>query len=459
VSGLRPFPTSRPPRCYLACAEPSWSSTVPASQLAGLLNLCCLFSPVTYLSDVQLGDNAAFLETYEARDPTGLYERVRVLAQLGFVRVLLRDASVRPNTDRPSIECESFSDVYASWIEQDPRAAWINAEVTELRGRYFKDLDSWGLDGSVERYSYRRVKEHFMLNARQAHTLAQEGHNFPGLDVLPLPTMQALNDVLSRDWFSLSDIYRVLHDGGIASHEPVLRYHGLINELAYAQMIGASVAGVDTARTTYERLLWADDTLPGHTQPVVTNEPATHIDEILSRAREVLTAPDLSILGILRPEEIAGLREGGRGYFDVMKLAQDTAFVTVNPTLESEVFRCIKDYWAFICDEVSAKHPAAAKRPTRLGIFLGHMPRPFARVASAAFGFALNVGTPMVSQVGLPPPANVLAAETIKHAGRSLHLRFLVVRERDEMKHLRELVPARSWVTARAPSLYLPPGS
>ena len=105
---------------YLGCAEPSWADTVPERQLSGLLNLTCLLSERVYLSDVHLGDNANFYHSFLENRPNGLYSKLRSFTEMGFVQFLLRNMSYRPKATTPIIECASFSDVYRSWITQDP---------------------------------------------------------------------------------------------------------------------------------------------------------------------------------------------------------------------------------------------------------------------------------------------------------------------------------------------------
>ena len=82
-------------RCLFSCAEPAWASVIPERHMVGLLNVCCLFSPTVYLTDVHLGDNPVFLSSYTSGSQDGLYARVRELAKLGCIRLLLRDESVR----------------------------------------------------------------------------------------------------------------------------------------------------------------------------------------------------------------------------------------------------------------------------------------------------------------------------------------------------------------------------
>lgn len=140
----------RSARCLFASAEPSWARVIPGRQLTGLLNLCCLFTPVVYLTDVHLGDNPEFFDSFVSGERNGLYARVKELVSLGCVRLLLRDATVRNRGVDSVVDCESFSDVYRAWVAHDVAVAGVVPGVTEDRQRYFADIDRWSADGACQ---------------------------------------------------------------------------------------------------------------------------------------------------------------------------------------------------------------------------------------------------------------------------------------------------------------------
>ena len=230
---------------YIGSAEPSWAAVVSARQLAGLLNLSCLLSEKILLSDVHLGDNRHFVESFLRRNPSGLYSRIRGLAEAGCVQLLLRDRSIRPTKSPSGIDIDSFSDVYRSWMLTDPMAAWINQELGEGRLRYFHELDSWARDAVVRRYTYDIVKRQFMQNVNRAFNSESSVFYTTAYRMLPDSIKNAYNNIRARDWFTLSDIYSVLQEAGLPYSHEMMLYHGLLNEVSYSQITRASLVGTD----------------------------------------------------------------------------------------------------------------------------------------------------------------------------------------------------------------------
>src|SRR5579859_956847 len=125
---------------YLGPANPAWATIVHEPQLRGLLTLASLVSERVYLSDVHLGNNRHFADSYAARRRDGLYAQFERFAKQGIVRLLLRDSSVRPKVDE-RFEVNNFSDVYRSWQEQDPQVGWIVPPGDQKIIQFLGDLD------------------------------------------------------------------------------------------------------------------------------------------------------------------------------------------------------------------------------------------------------------------------------------------------------------------------------
>jgi hypothetical protein len=437
----------------MACAEPSWANALATPQLIGLLHLWLAFCGVAYFSDVHLGDNVMFFDSFGHPQSNRLYRHTRELAERGLVKIMLRDASLRPSGQVPVVECESFSDVLKAWVTQDDESAWINPGVTRLRRAYFRDLDSWARGSIVERYSYGEVKASFMASVRRLGTLADEAGSKEfvlGSDCRSLVSDYA--KVVGDDWFTLSDVYSVLNRNGVPPGSiPFLR-HGLVNELAYGHAAGATLVGADDERHALEGMFWAS------TSDATPNPSAVSAEEVmlrlLERANAVLEAPDLSVLALLSADELLELIRLGRGYFDLARLAQDDAFVRANSDLTQRLLSELTTYWQRICDFIVERHPTAVTRPTRLGIFVGRIPGAFRRLGGSGLSLAFNIGTPAANLAA--PGSGTALREAEEAVQRNVSFRFLFAAQSEELRRLRGLLPARGWVARQRASVIIP---
>ena len=434
-----------PSRSYLACAEPAWAETVPERQLAGMLNLSCLLAETVYLTDIHVGDNSNFYHSYLNGKPTGLYARLRTLADMGFVRFLLRNESYRPKGAMPVFACETFSDVYRSWLANDPMEAWINQEVTENRAKYFRDLDSWALDKATERYNYPSLKLRFMENIRKACFTPDKPWFANSLNNLPDPIRSRYLELIRRDWFSLTDIVEFLQTNGLTGSNEFLMYNGLMNENVYGDAIHASLVGVDRDNLSIESTFWPQRELHS-AQPLFKSRGVDAVvEEIIEHASQVLDGPSLSILALLSAEEIATLRSSGRTYFEFLDLSHDPIYVGANSNFGERFVQAASNYWNSISEYLASHHSGVVKKPTRLAIFLGTLPDPItklAKISRSFFSFAINVGPTMVKEV-IPGSKPVL--DTTEKALKNFSLRFLFLCDTDELKRIRLVIPDRSW--------------
>jgi hypothetical protein len=443
--------------CLLACAEPAWASVIPPTQMQGMLNLSCLLSPTVYLSDVHLGDNPNLLASFY-RGETDLFSRVRELAELGCVRLLLRDETVRARGDDSVIPCDSFSDVFASWIKHDRDTAGVSREGGAERSRYFAALDELPAS-AIDRYSYRSVKELFIGGVRSVHHSGRP-QNFTyaadDLENLSLEVRQAFDALLDREWFTLADIYQVLNGAEIPKSSGLWRLHGLLNEMAYTHVVSASMAGLDEGAQRLESLLWQDGLTPDPDEEE-EEEQQLPLDWLLEQADVVLEAADLSLIGQLHPRDIAALREAGTDAFTMLRLSSDPDYVAAMPETRRALLKAMSEYWQSICDFLVRRYPHASTRPTPLGLFLGRLPRRVRRLAPSATRIAVNVGTPTAT--GLGAPATLTSAIAKEVTGPDFSLNFLVLSETEGLRRLRSVVPDRCWLTSKQPTLYLPSDS
>lgn len=433
---------------YLSCAEPSWAAAVSERQLRGLLTLTALLSEHVFLTDVHLGDNANFLSSYLTGSPFGLYRHLQSLTECGVVSLLLRTESVRPHAATPSFPCESFTDVYRSWREQDPAAAWIVPPDDDARLRFLSAIDGWA-GNSVIRYDYAAVKRTFMDIVR-AFARAELINQYAARLLTAMPSGEGdYRRLLERDWFSLSDFYQFFQSRGVPVSHPVMLIHGLMNEVAYSANAGTSLVGTDLYGESLEEAFW-----PMAPQPETAAPGGAVIESLLDRASDVLDVPALSVLGLLSGDDIAALREvHGRGYFEMLHLMADPGYVQASPQSVATFSRVLAGYWEAIADQLRRRHPGATHTPRKLAILLDMAPGALRRVSTESFSFALNIGVPAAAAAGVIPTPLAAISKTLAQSAAA-SLRFLFLAESPELKRIRAVIPNGTWFTKANPAIF-----
>lgn len=444
--------------CFMASAEPSWSPLITPSQLSGQLTLCALFSPTTYFSDVHIGDNPHLMKSFLDGERGGLYAKIKELAEVGVLRLLLRDETVLSPTDLSFDTVESFSDVLASWQILGEHRAGMLLGWDRDQNRYFAEVDSWATEHrAVDTYSYQDVKHEFMTMVRTAYGSGDLGA-IPGAAALTSTQVSAFMKLAQGDWFSLADIYRVCKNHAIPISGDFSRFHSLIDEVAYGKVTDAALAGFDQQSSGLDRLLWnqhKSEDLHGM-DSFAKRFTGDSVGALLERATAVLDAPDLSVLGLISAAEIMELRATGKAYFETLKLMNENPFLEANPDFGNRLALITAAYWENICDRLVELHPGSATRPTRLAVLLGRIPRNIQRTLGALVQFAVNVGIPGLAE-STSGSFGASGGELVKRSmNTDASLRFVMIAETAEMKRIRSIMPNRGWVTAPAPQLYLP---
>ncbi|XVS64346.1 hypothetical protein ACQPYE_39925 [Actinosynnema sp. CA-299493] len=434
---------------YLGCAEPSWATAVSARQLRGMLTLSALLSETVYISDVHIGDNANFLQSYLADSRLGLHRHVRSLSEAGIVRFLLRRESIRPDAKVSSFPCDNFADVYRSWRAQDPDTAWIIPPQDDLRLRFLQSIDEWSSNALV-RYDYGAVKRLYMATVRNFFDAGLLGR-FAGDLIASIPNLETeYAAVLKRDWFSLSNMYDFFQSRGVAASHPVMLVHGLMNETCYNHALGSHLVGADLNNVPLEETFWPDMQESGVARPGIG--AANTAEQLLAQASHIIKAPALSILGLLTGEEISFIRDSySRGYFDLLHLMNDPSVLGNTEVLLKQFVRTTAKYWENICDYLAENHAEATRRPRRLALLAGATPRSVRRASHNTFSLAVNVGIPVASEasglLGLGLQASRMIAE-------KLNLRLIFFAETEELAQLRSVIPGSAWMTKSAPALF-----
>jgi hypothetical protein len=425
----------------LGPSEPNWAARVSANRLAGLLNLSCLLSRTTFITDNDICDNRHFLDAFRNGRRDSLYERVREFVDSGCIKFMLRDQLYRPDFAAP---VDSFSDVYRSWLARDPIDAWILQDFSDVRRRYFEALDSWALNSTL-RYPYRSVKESFMLNSRSAAALS-DTEFMSVVRGLPIELQREYFDLLHRDWFSLTDVNTLFQSRGLTLAHPIMHYQGLLNQVTFSGFVRSSVVGADieTGKPRSEHL--AVRGLPKTMR-------AASLDEVLERADTILDGPSLAILGRLRPDEIAQLRVSGESYFALLELSRDPDFwARSHAEFGPMLVRAATNYWSEVCAYIRTKYSLLVERPTALALFVGYDPGAM-RGANDVFSLAVDAGADVAASL---VPGGREIAEVARKVLKPVKLRFLFLTPTEEFRRITKVLPRSFWFRRSHPEV-LPP--
>lgn len=432
--------TGGEPSSLLGPSEPNWATQVRSRRLAGLLNLSCLLSEVTLITDTDVSENANFLESFRLKQPDGLYARLREFVRLGFIRILLRDEHYRPDRQTP---IGTFTDLYNAWLEHDPPDAWVLRDFSSERRNYYADLDAWAMPQTV-RYPYRNVKELFMQNLRLAASYSADTAYMSILRSLPSALQTEYFAMLDRPWFSLTSVNQLFQRHGLTIDDPAMHFQGLLNQITYSSFAGASLVGVDADSVTHGSVQVPDG--------VKKKLARVDIDEIMERADALLDGPSLAILGQLRPDEIAHLRTRGRSYFALLGLSRDYDFrASERPDTGRLFVDAATSYWAEVCEYVRSSYGPLVEKRTRLGVFLGYDPTRQLSLPQEVVSLAVEAGAGALSAGGVPAGGEI--AKTAKSALGMVKLRFLFVSPTEDFRRIQRVLPRSFWFRRSYPEV------
>ena len=415
---------------YLAAAEPSWANRITDWQLLGVLNLSALMTPQVFLSDVHLGDNVHIFASYTKSRRSGLYEQITSLAKAAVICPMLRDRTVRPQHSDAEAKVDCFEDVFRSWKAFDADNAWINQDRSGARAEFFRSLDR-DLGGiPLKRYDYAAVKAKFMEDTRTAAGPNGARWFADALKKLSKEKRRQYDDILRRNWFSLSDIYNFLQttgtdDVGLSA----LLAHGLLNEGAYSSTVGCNLTGYDTEDAFVQEKIWRPDPV---LSSCVVRKPSH--EAIAEQAATVLDSPSLSLLSFLKAPEILAIRELGKPYFEFAEHTSRTRQFADETQFQKEFIYHATTYWSRICDFIAQAHRGGAKRPRKIALFFNQLPAPLSRISEDTFRFALSLGG-----------ETMLTGDSMLKAAITRLVQFVFLTDTEEMRTLRGILPLGVW--------------
>jgi hypothetical protein len=249
---------------------------------------------------------------------------------------------------------------------------------------------------------------------------------------MPSAITSGYQEIVHREWFTLSDLYSLFQGAGIHASDRLMIYHGLMNELAYCKATDASIVGVDRDGTPIEAEVWDKQ----------EQLKTVRVGELLERGNAILDAPSMAVLGLLSPSEIVELRQLGQGYFDLIRVSQDAAFATADLTDFGRrfVFAAV-DYWRAICDRLASAHPSVATKQTKLAFFLASLPL-VGDWGQPAVSVGMDVGRAALTA---SHPLGGAVADAAYPQVKRLSFRMLFLAESAEFRRLRAVIPNRAW--------------
>lgn len=416
-------------RAHLSLLEPTSAASFTPLQIRGLITLAALFNDTVHISDTQLGDNPHLLAEHFRRDSHGLLAHLRQLAENRSLRVLLRDSFYLSDRDR-TIECESFADVYTAWIEQAMPGAWVVPIQNDDRLSYYRQWDKIIESANIaERYSYPRLKRDFMVRVREANIISR----LPPEQV-PESLHHDYKLLLSRDWFSYSDIYSLLNRHAIEGRDYLAQTHGIYDAVCYADLCTADL--VSSQIDPHTALGHRGDSVVGL---------RSSLDDASDYLLAKLDLPGLSLLSQLSVDDILAIRERGRPLFEQVNYARLLDEENILGLRRDFIAR-LSQYWDEICEYIAVRYPHAAKERTQVGIFAAsHLPT-LSRWYKQALSFGISLGINAIPIASLRD----LTANYRAQLFGLFDLHLVAFKPSKGLRSLRKALPSRSWLSSLA---------
>jgi len=308
--------------------------------------------------------------------------------------------------------------------------AWVvpvqNADRLSYYRQWDKIIDSTSI---AERYSYPHLKRDFMVRVREANILSR----LPPEQV-PESLRHDYTLLLSRDWFSYSDIYSLLNRYAIKGRDYLAQTHGIYDAVCYADLCTADL--VSSQFDPHTALGHRGDSAIGL---------RSSLDDVSDHLLAKLDLPGISLLSQLSADDILKIREKGRPLFEQVNYAGLLDEESVL-SLRRDFIARLSQYWEEICDYIAVRYPHAAKERTQAGIFAAsHLPT-LSRWYKEALSFGISLG---INAIPIASLRNVAGDYRSRLFGLfDLHL--VAFKPSKGLNSLRKVLPSRSWLSSLA---------
>ena len=413
----------------LSSAQPTFGVKLTELRLRAMINLGVLFNASTLLTDSQIADNPHFFRSFltKGENPSGAFGVLAAYIRAGCLKVLLRDEFYIQPTDRVVV-CNSISDVYDGWLQQELPGAWVIQDRSSNRTAYIETLDTLLAPQNIIRYPYRTVKSLFADRLR-AELAAPQSPLATLVNALPDGLRKEYLAIADRPYFSHSDLYDFVTRHGYINSSLAI-FQGFLDEASYAETTAAGLFGPDTPSHSLVSSIW---------RPESSSAAGDSDKEFADRIWQV---PSIRLLGLLSPAEVLTLREKAGPLFEIQEVGVDAPESEIDHLRDTYLDR-LEVYWYAICDTLANKHSEAVTTPVRTIVSAGHRWRGAPLWLRRLPSLVLDIPVRLLPWKG--------AREAFDAARAKLNLRVILAGENSELTNLRRLVPRHSWIAA--PSL------
>jgi hypothetical protein len=425
--------------CQFAALEPSWAGIHSEARLRGLFILGALFNRIIYVHDTQLLDNPHLLHAFQIRSDKdySLYNHVAALVSENVLRVAIRDATYLPASDK-HIPCYSLEDVYRSWLTQDMKDAWVTP-ADENRLTYVAHLERLVSTTNPVRYPYMDIKSEFMRRTRHSRYAGASSAHFHNYQSLPRAVRERYDAIITREWFSHSDVFDLLTKSKLRLDHPFVQAHGLFDEAAYATWNRSRLLGCD-AKT------WSSE--DAVTLPAAVKAGKRHFADVHAQLEEhavrTIDGAGISLLATLKPAEVIELRSYANDVFALTDFLDESVLLQNIAELQENYLDAVTNYWDKICQFLRKSRTSLTQERTKIGIFTRNQLPSAASLIGNVASFSINLGLDLLS---LPFPAiRQFSVRDREELVSKLSFRFLFYSDNTTLKNLRRAMPERSWL-------------
>ena len=406
---------------HFSALQPVLSASYSKSQIHSLLSLALLFWQKPTFTDTQLGDSPHLFSEFLDPDGEMISPLISEMFSSGESRLLLRDKFILPDGEATE-NCRSLVDVFEGWQKQNMPGAWVVPPDALNRERYMTVWNDRVPQNAILAYDYLDVKRRFQVLTRDKVNELSGVNSISKIE-------GALRSITDQNWFSHSDVFRLLQERNLAGSE-IARTFGLLDEAAYADSLasGLSAIGVPNSAVFHKQN--------------APSEAVEHVSRIMSDAFGQVELTDLRLLSILKFEEIMKIRE--KGGFLKDEIASLAGKADLSDESLKEAALALAGYWRTICSELDRLHPGATRKKTKFGLYVSS--QTLLPVEGAIEGLSVVLSGLASILTGGPEGQSSLVRKVID----TLSFKFLLSGEHEELRKLKSTLSKSAVLSSTA---------
>lgn len=375
--------TDNSTRTYLESFDTTVAGTLDEFQLLGVLNFAACVHGKVYLSDIALGDNEWLIASHASGGP--LFRRTFELISAGILAPHMRTVASLQGVELyryPTVE-----DLRLSWERRDKQFGQANFTHRQPRDHvlaYAREIQK-AVDGHEVWYEHQAAKDRFRANLRDL--AGRETSVTTALKSLHLDVQRNYERVLNTPDFTRADVWTLTRDSA-----ELTQVHAYLNNEAQAFQVSAGVQGVTTGDTPVAllekelrgELDFARARDSGSGEKERERRPVARVEldapGSLSRAFDAefdagnsveLTAPALSLLGLLSTEQLLDIREHAKRTIFGSVAAPSTEMSAAQ--FMAGYVPVFREFLRYVSNRIAEWYPAqfAAYRDEEAALFYG----------------------------------------------------------------------------------------